>query len=116
MRQESIFTTEPVEPVPRDSIFATDSDGGRARAGREGGAEVHPVLDSHAPFDRRFDAATTVLGLQPRTLDFGTPTVTRMRIESAADEATGEREAVVDAARGFLVDVVAEPASYPLQF
>jgi hypothetical protein len=76
---------------------------------------VNPVLDQHAPFDRRFDAATAALGLAPTTLDFETPTVTGMRIESAAREATGETEAVVEAAREFLVGVVSEPSAYPLE-
>lgn len=117
MRQESIFTTEPVEPARRDSVFAADPDATRTRAetAREGGTDVDPVLDNTAPFARRFDAATTVLELEPTTLDFETPTVTQMRVESAAGEATGEPEAVVEAAREFLVDVVCEPSAYPLE-
>ncbi|WP_256301241.1 hypothetical protein [Haloarchaeobius salinus] len=118
MCQESIFTTEPVDPVRRDSVFPSDPDATRPRpaSGRDGGTDVNPVLDHSAPFERRFDAATTVLGLEPTTLDFCTPTVTRMRVESAAEDATGESDAVVDAARELLVDVAREPSDYPLQF
>lgn len=118
MRQESIFTTEPVEPVERDSVFASDGTPGRTgpAQGRRGTSGPNPVLDRDAPFPRRFDAATTVLGLDPRTLDLGTPTVTRMRVDSAADDATGETEAVVAAARDLLLDVLREPSAYPVQF
>ena len=118
MRQQSIFTTEPIEPARHDSVFATDTDGARTRpaSGREGGTGVNPVLNAHEPFDRRFDAATTVLSLEPSTLDFATPTVTQMRIESAAEAATGEPDAVVEAARELLVDVVSDPSDYPVQF
>ncbi|WP_440989558.1 hypothetical protein [Haloarchaeobius baliensis] len=118
MRQQSIFTTEPVEPTRHDSVFPVDTTdtGSRPEPGREGTTGVNPVLDAHAPFDRRFDAATTVLSLAPTTLDFGTPTVTQMRIESAAEDATGEPEPVVEAARALLVDVVADPSAYPVQF
>ncbi|WP_257297769.1 hypothetical protein [Haloarchaeobius sp. FL176] len=115
MGQESIFTTESVEPTQRDSVFASTPDAAHRDPEREGGRDVNPLLDQHAPFDRRFDAATTALGLAPSTLDFERPTVTRMRIESAAGEATGETEAVVEAAREFLVGVVAEPSAYPLE-
>lgn len=117
MRQESIFTTEPVEPVEQDSVFAGDAARDRSDPvpGREGTSGVNPVLDREATFARRFDAATTVLGLDPGTLDLGTPTVTRMRVESAAEDATGEPEAVVAAARELLLDVVREPSSYPVQ-
>jgi hypothetical protein len=118
MGQESIFTTESVEPAQRDSVFASTPDTARTdrEHGREGGTDVNPVLDQHAPFVQRYDAATTALGLAPSTLDFETPTVTRMRIESAASEATGETEAVIEAAREFLVDVVSEPSACPLEF
>ena len=116
MRQESIFTTDPVEPVRRDSVFVSDPEAARTSpdSGREGGTGVNPVLDATAPFDRRFDAATTVLGLEAATLDFGTPTVTEMRIESAAHAATGEPGAVVEAAREFLIAVARDPSEYPL--
>lgn len=114
MSQESIFTSEPVEPRRRDSVFGEPAEGGDRPDGRDGGTGVDPVLDRGAPFETRFRAAAAALDLDPTTLDFTTPTVTRMRVESAAEDATGRPRAVVEAARALLVDVAAEPAAYPL--